>query len=88
MLFRSDPEFARTLLKANFLFAGTRGETLSLEDGTDRVFLCTGIDLNEMPTGHAIELFTRFVDTARQWVGYLAGNTAAPVQHPSSAIRV
>ena len=83
----SDAELPRTLLKANFLFAGTRGEALSLEDGTDRVFLCTGIDLDEMPTAHAIELFTRFVDTARQWIGYLSGSTSAP-PHPSLAIRV
>jgi hypothetical protein len=73
-----DPKLARTLLAANFLFAGTRGESLSLEDGTDRVFLCAGIDLDEVSTEHAIDVVTRFVDTARQWIGYLSGSAPAP----------
>jgi hypothetical protein len=85
-----DPKLARTLLSANFLFAGTRGESLSLESGTDRVFLCAGFDLDEISEQHAIELFSRFIDTARQWVGFLSGQSELPehVMPPSSFIRV
>lgn len=73
-----DPKLARTLLSANFLFAGTRGESLALESGTDRVFLCAGFDLDEISEQYAIELFTSFVDTARQWVDFLSGQSALP----------
>ena len=78
-----DPQLLRTLLAANFLFAGTRGESLSVENSSNRVFLCAGLDLDEVSAEHAIELFTRFVDTAKQWVGFLSGKSSIP-EHASS----
>jgi hypothetical protein len=68
----SDPERVRALLSANFLFGGTRGETLSLEPDSDEAYLCSGIDLDEVSPAHAIELFSRFVDTAKQWRALIA----------------
>jgi hypothetical protein len=62
-----DPTHARGLLWANFLFGGTRGETLSLEPDDDRVFLCRDIELGLLSVEQAIERFEAFIDTARQW---------------------
>jgi hypothetical protein len=75
-LLGNDPQRARALLAANFLFGGTRGETLSLEPDSDEVFLCAGIDLDEVSTLHAIEMLNRFIDTAKQWRAALAGGRA------------
>jgi hypothetical protein len=81
-----DPQRARALLAANFLFGGTRGETLSLEPDSDQVFLCAGIELGEVSTAHAIELIERFIDTAKQWRGLIANNAlpTAPLQFVGS----
>ena len=64
-----DPEGsrARALLSANFLFVGTRGETLSVEPGTRVVFLCAMIDLAVVSIDHAVASFAGFVDTAQRW---------------------
>lgn len=80
-----DPQLPRTLLAANFLFAGTRGESLSVENNGNRVFLCAGLDLDEISAEHAVELFTRFVDTAKQWIGFLSGKSSIP-EHSSSPL--
>lgn len=79
-----DPQLPRALLAANFLFAGTRGESLSVESSSNRIFLCAGLDLDEVSAEHAIELFTRFIDTAKQWVGFLSGQSSIP-EHTSSS---
>jgi hypothetical protein len=85
----SDPQRARALLAANFLFGGTRGETLSLEPESDQVFLCAGIELDELSTAHAIELIERFIDTAKQWRALLAkGATATTPLQFTGSIRV
>lgn len=77
----SDPEHARGLLSANFLFGGTRGESLSLEPGGDRVFLCREIELEMLSVEEAIDRFEAFVDTARQWQSRLAdANSGAKLQ--------
>ena len=68
----SDPAHARGLLWANFLFGGTRGESLALEPEGDRVFLCREIELEVLSMEQAIERFEAFVDTARQWQRRLA----------------
>jgi hypothetical protein len=60
-------ELARTLLSANFLFRGTRGETLSLEEETGRVFLCLQTDTTGTTVAKAMERFTAFLDTAERW---------------------
>jgi hypothetical protein len=58
---------ARTLLSANFLFRGTRGETLSVEDESGRVFLCLQTDASSITVTKAVERFTAFLDTAERW---------------------
>jgi hypothetical protein len=63
----SGGELARTLLSANFLFRGTRGETLSLEEETGRVFLCLQTDTTGTTVSQAMERFTAFLDTAERW---------------------
>jgi hypothetical protein len=63
----SGGELARTLLSANFLFRGTRGETLSVEDETGRVFLCLQTDAAAISAAKAVERFTAFLDTAERW---------------------
>lgn len=60
-------KLARTLLSANFLFRGTRGETLSLEEETGRVFLCLQTDAAAISALKAMERFTAFLDTAKRW---------------------
>lgn len=85
-----DPEHARGLLGANFLFGGTRGESLSLEPGGDRVFLCREIELEVLTVEQAIERFEAFIDTARQWQRRLAqpGSGTFLQALPSSVIKV
>jgi hypothetical protein len=63
----SGGELARTILSANFLFRGTRGETLSLEEETGRVFLCLQTDTTGTTVAKAMERFTAFLDTAERW---------------------
>lgn len=63
----SEGRLARTLLSANFLFRGTRGETLSLEEETGRVFLCLQTDAAAISAAKAVERFTAFLDTAERW---------------------
>ncbi|MEN9774473.1 MAG: Tir chaperone protein (CesT) family [Pseudomonadota bacterium] len=84
-----EAEQTRMLLSANFLFAGTRGETLSVDPESDRIFLCAGIDLAEVSVDHAIVIVERFIDTARQWRKALAEN-ATPVlpAHLTASLRV
>ncbi len=83
-----DPTHARGLLWANFLFGGTRGETLCLEPDDDRVFLCRELELGMFPVEQAIERFEAFVDTARQWQRRLAeASPGAPIQPPQTFIR-
>jgi len=64
----------RELLTANFLFRGTRGETISLEDSTDRIMLCQQFDPEKTTTADAVDTFRRFADTASQWRNHLLHN--------------
>lgn len=64
----------RELLVANFLFRGTRGETISLEDSTDRIMLCQQFDPEKTTTADAVDTFRRFADTASQWRNHLLHN--------------
>lgn len=63
----SGGELARSLLSANFLFRGTRGETLSLEEETGRIFLCLQTATSDVTVAQALERFTAFLDTAERW---------------------
>ena len=80
-----DPEGsrARELLAANFLFAGTRGETLSLEGETGRIFLCARIESAQVSIEHALDLFTRFIDTAERWRAHLEAGPASARPMPA-----
>lgn len=62
---------AQRLLQANFLFAGTRGETIALEPETQRLLVCARLEPAEVSLEHAVELFSRFVDTAQRWHDHL-----------------
>ena len=87
----ADPARARGLLGANFLFGGTRGESLSLEPGGDRVFLCREIGLEVLSVEQAIERFEAFIDTSRQWQRRLAAPGGDALEQPlklGSMIRV
>lgn len=64
---------AQRLLAANFLFAGTRGEALSVEPDTGRVFVCSQLEPQHVSLDHAVEIFSRFVDTAQRWHDHLQG---------------
>lgn len=75
----SGGKLARTLLSANFLFRGTRGETLSLEEETGRVFLCLQSDALSLSVAKAMERFTAFLDTAERWREHF------PILHGQSA---
>ena len=70
----------RELLAANFLFRGTRGETISLEDTTDRIMLCQQFDPEKTATADAVETFRRFADTASQWRNHLLHSDVLPQQ--------
>ena len=65
----ADPDgaIARELLSANFLFQGTRGETLSFDPDSGSVFLCLMLDLDAVGIDRALEAFAEFVDTAGHW---------------------
>ena len=58
---------SRSLLAANFLFQGTRGESLSLDPDSRIVFLCAALELASVDTDFAVNWFIRFADTARHW---------------------
>lgn len=83
-----DADQARMLLSANFLFGGTRGETLSVDPDGDQIFLCAGIDLAEVSVEHAIVIVERFIDTAKQWRKVLDGEVTSllPV-HLAASLR-
>ncbi len=69
---------AQRLLQANFLFAGTRGEAIALEPDTQRLFVCARLEPAEVSLDHAVELFSRFVDTAQRWHDHLQGHSPGP----------
>ncbi len=62
-----DGSLARSLLAANFLFSGTRGESLSLEPDTRKVFLCAAFSVANESAAPLIDWFEGFVDTAQHW---------------------
>lgn len=61
----------RHLLEANFLFQGTRGESVGLEASTGRAMLCRQFDPATTSPAAAVELFRRFADTASRWREHL-----------------
>lgn len=73
----ADGSRSRALLAANFLFNGTRGESLSLEPGSGKVYLCAMRDMEADTPERLVEWITGFVDTAQQWRLRLASDYAA-----------
>lgn len=63
----ADGQRSRALLAANFLFSGTRGESLSLEPDTRRVFLCAAFAAEGGSAVSLVEWLEGFVDTAQHW---------------------
>jgi hypothetical protein len=67
-----DEALLRHLLEANFLFQGTRGESLGLEASTGRAMLCRQFDPGTTSTAAGVDLFRRFANTASRWREHLA----------------
>ena len=63
----ADGRRSRALLAANFLFSGTRGETLSLEADTQRVFLCAAFSAAGQAADALVAWLEGVVDTAQHW---------------------
>jgi len=66
-----DEALLRHLLEANFLFQGTRGESVGLEASTGRAMLCRQFDTATTSPAAGVELFRRFADTANRWREHL-----------------
>jgi hypothetical protein len=77
-----DGQRARTLLAANFLFSGTRGESLSLEPDTRKVFLCAAWAAAGNSPASLVEWLENFVDTARYWRNRLEAREIASSAPP------
>lgn len=73
-----DEALLRHLLEANFLFQGTRGESVGLEASTGRAMLCRQFDPATTSPVAGVDLFRRFADTAKRWRAHL-------VDFPTSA---
>ena len=59
----------QTLLRANHLFQGTAGATLSLDPETDVVCLCRCEQLDALDEARFLSLMTEFVNTMETWAG-------------------
>lgn len=81
-----DGSLSRTLLGANFLFNGTRGETLSLETGTGKIFLCAARPFGPDSESALIDWLAGFVDTAQHWRRRLLNRDRVPAPSPSESI--
>ena len=83
-----DERFLRHLLAANFLFQGTRGESVALEESTDRAMLCRQFCPSRLSPAEGVELFRQFADTATRWRQHLAEvpATAAAARSPAEAL--
>jgi hypothetical protein len=66
-----DERLLRHLLAANFLFQGTRGESVALEESTDRAMLCRQFSPSRLSPAEGVELFRQFADTATRWREHL-----------------
>lgn len=66
-----DERLLRHLLAANFLFQGTRGESVALEESTDRAMLCRQFCPSRLSPAEGVELFRQFADTATRWREHL-----------------
>ena len=73
-----DGALSRELLSANFLFSGTRGETLSLEPDTGKIFLCAARSFEPDSETAVINWLAGFVDTAQHWRIRLLNRDRAP----------
>jgi len=79
-----DERLLRHLLAANFLFQGTRGESVGLEASSGRAMLCRQFDPAITSPAAGVELFRRFADTANRWRQHLAEFPAAePAGNPA-----
>ena len=83
-----DERLLRHLLAANFLFQGTRGESVALEESTDRAMLCRQFCPSRLSPAEGVELFRQFADTATRWRQHLAEvpATAAAARSPAEAL--
>ena len=83
-----DERLLRHLLAANFLFQGTRGESVGLEESTDRAMLCRQFSPSCLSPAEGVELFRQFADTATRWRQHLAEvpATAAAARSPAEAL--
>jgi hypothetical protein len=79
-----DEALLRHLLEANFLFQGTRGESVGLEASSGRAMLCRQFDPATTSTAAGVELFRRFADTASRWREHLVEfSSTATVSTPA-----
>jgi hypothetical protein len=78
---QGDEALLRHLLEANFLFQGTRGESLGLEASTGRAMLCRQFNPATTSPAAGVELFRRFADTASRWREHLAELPATAPDH-------
>ena len=83
-----DERLLRHLLAANFLFQGTRGESVGLEESTDRAMLCRQFSPSRLSPAEGVELFRQFADTATRWRQHLAEgpDTTTPVNSATEAL--
>jgi hypothetical protein len=83
-----DERLLRHLLAANFLFQGTRGESVGLEESTDRAMLCRQFSPSRLSPAQGVELFRQFADTATRWRQHLAEgpDTTTPANSATEAL--
>jgi len=85
-----DPDgvLSRALLGANFLFSGTRGETLSVEPGTRNIFLCAARSFGPSSEAALIDWLAGFVDTAQHWRVRLLNQDRAPAPSAGESVNL
>lgn len=75
--------FFEALLRENFLYHGTVGETLSVEPNSGRVMLCYLIQLDFWPVSLALRRFVSFIEVSNHWVDRLNNGFPGDVDEPS-----
>ncbi len=82
-------EVHQTLLKANYLWAGTGGATLGVHPDTGQVILAGRCEVEGVTASGLALLLDALTDTARFWKGYVADELPPPAlaEQPAFAIR-
>ena len=83
-----DGALSRALLSANFLFSGTRGETLSVEPDTGKICLCAARSFEPDSETAVIDWLAAFVDTAQHWRIRLLNRDRAPSPATSESLNL